>query len=83
MATDQVPHYYEELEAQLGSGSYNILRTYWELPKAPPEWRKLLTRIDELWVPNSFVQNAFSSIFDGVISVIPTIVSVKGARPTR
>jgi glycosyltransferase involved in cell wall biosynthesis len=79
MATDQLPHYYEELEAQLESGSYNVLRTYWELPKAPTEWRKLLARIDELWVPNSFVQNAFSSIFDGVVSVIPPIVSVKNA----
>jgi glycosyltransferase involved in cell wall biosynthesis len=77
MATDQLPHYYDELEAQVESGSYNILRTYWELPKAPAEWTKLLARIDELWVPNSFVQNAFSSIFDGVISVIPPIVNVK------
>jgi glycosyltransferase involved in cell wall biosynthesis len=76
MATDQINHYYEELQAQVESGSYNILRTYWELPKAPTDWAKLLARIDELWVPNSFVQSAFSSIFDGVISVIPTIVSV-------
>ena len=77
IATDQLPYYYEELEAQVESGSYNILRTYWELPEAPVEWRTLLARIDELWVPNSFVQNAFRSIFDGVITVIPPIVSVK------
>lgn len=79
IATDQLPYYYEELEAQVDSGSYNILRTYWELPQAPSEWRTLLDRIDELWVPNSFVHNAFRSIFDGVISVIPPIVSVKKA----
>ena len=77
IATDQLPHYYEELQAQVESGSYNILRTYWELPVAPSEWRTLLTRIDELWVPNSFVKNAFRSIFDGVISVVPTNVSVQ------
>ena len=79
IATDQLPYYYEELEAQVESGSYNILRTYWELPEAPSEWRTLLTRIDELWVPNSFVKNAFRSIFDGVISVIPPNVSVKNS----
>ena len=78
-ATDQLPYYYEELKAQVDSGSYNILRTYWELPEAPSQWRTLLARIDELWVPNSFVQNAFRSIFDGVISVIPPIVSVEFA----
>ncbi len=80
IATDQLPYYYEELEAQVDSGSYNILRTYWELPEAPTEWRTLLARIDELWVPNSFVQNAFRSIFDRVITVIPPIVNVKNAQ---
>ena len=53
MATDQLPHYFSELQNQVTGGRYNILQTYWELAEAPLVWRPLLERIDELWVPNS------------------------------
>jgi glycosyltransferase involved in cell wall biosynthesis len=79
-AADQLPFFFEQLRKQTESGAYNILRTYWELPKAPQEWRPLLARIDEIWAPNSFVADAFRPIFDGAITIIPTCVRV--ARTT-
>jgi glycosyltransferase involved in cell wall biosynthesis len=57
--------------------SYNILRTYWELAEAPPEWRPNLAGIDEIWAPNAFVSEAFRSIFSGPIKVVPPCVEVE------
>ena len=54
--------------------SYNILRTYWELSRAPEEWRVLLAPVQELWVPNDFVANSFRGIFEGAITVVPPCV---------
>ncbi len=76
MAADQLPHYFSELQKQVMAGRYNILQTYWELAEAPLVWRPLLERIDELWVPNSYVANAFRPIFDRVITVIPACVNI-------
>jgi glycosyltransferase involved in cell wall biosynthesis len=76
MATDQLPHYFSELRKQVRGSRYNILQTYWELAEAPPVWRPLLKRIDELWVPNSYVADAFRPIFDRKITVIPACVNV-------
>jgi glycosyltransferase involved in cell wall biosynthesis len=76
IAVDQLPYYFSELENQIMSSRYNILQTYWELAEAPLAWRPLLKRIDELWVPNSYVANAFRPIFDQKITVIPVCVNV-------
>jgi glycosyltransferase involved in cell wall biosynthesis len=76
MATNQLPHYFSELRKQVMGGRYNILQTYWELAEAPLVWRPLLERIDELWVPNSYVANAFRPIFDRKITVIPACVNI-------
>ncbi len=76
MAVDQLPHYFELLKLQKASPKYMILRTYWELPEAPTEWRSLLHHVDELWVPNVFVGNAFRQIFDRTITVIPVCINV-------
>jgi glycosyltransferase involved in cell wall biosynthesis len=76
MATDQLPHYFSELRNQVVGGRYNILQTYWELAEAPLVWRPLLERIDELWVPNSYVANAFRPIFDRKVTVIPACVNI-------
>jgi len=73
---NQLKHYYTELQKQVMGARYNILRTYWELPKAPPAWRPLLERIDELWLPNSFVADAFRPIFDGTITIVPVCINV-------
>jgi glycosyltransferase involved in cell wall biosynthesis len=80
MEVNQLPHYFLELRKQVTSARYNILRTYWELAEAPPAWRTLLERIDELWVPNSFVADAFRPIFDRAITVIPVCINVDRKR---
>jgi glycosyltransferase involved in cell wall biosynthesis len=76
MAADQLPYYFSELKKQVKGSRYNILQTYWELAEAPLAWRPLLERIDELWVPNSYVANAFRPIFDRKITVVPACINV-------
>ena len=76
MATDQLPHYFSELRTQVKGCRCNILQTYWELAEAPRVWLPLLERIDELWVPNSYVANAFRPIFHRKITVIPASINV-------
>ncbi len=76
MQVNQLPHYFSELQRQVSGARYNILRTYWELSKAPSAWRPLLERIDELWAPNSFVADAFRPIFDRAITIVPPCIRV-------
>ena len=75
MMADQVPACLRELGWR-AHHSYNILRTYWELSRAPQEWAASLTGIDEIWVANRFVGDAFSEIFNGPIIVVPPCVSI-------
>ena len=76
VATDQVPSVFESIPRRILVGSYNILRTYWELPDAPEDWRAYLTNINEIWAPNDFVANAFRNVFPGPIRIVPTTVDV-------
>lgn len=73
-ATDQLPLVRETMGEALISSSYNVLRTYWELPAAPASWQPLLDWIDEIWAPNAFVADAFRSVFSGPIVVLPPCV---------
>ncbi len=76
VATDQVPTVFRSILGKSLAGSYNILRTYWELPDAPKCWREYLTNINEIWAPNDFVANAFRNVFSGPIRIVPTTVDV-------
>lgn len=76
VATDQLPNLFSTVPKKLYEKSYNILRTYWELPSAPEAWKPMLHNIDEIWAPNEFVGNAFRRIFDGPITVIQPCVNV-------
>jgi glycosyltransferase involved in cell wall biosynthesis len=79
LAADQLPRMFEALgEARL-QNSYNILRTAWELPNAPREWAPWLQRMDEIWVPTAFVQQAFIPIYDGPVQIMPHCVDVEVA----
>jgi glycosyltransferase involved in cell wall biosynthesis len=80
VSPDQVPWVFETMDSRQVAGSYNVLRTYWELPKAPQEWGAMLKGIDELWVPNEFVRCAFNGIFSGPIIIIPPCVSTEEAN---
>ena len=73
---DQLPGLFREIGRWKMGHSYNILRTYWELPKAPAEWAPLLKGIHEIWAPNEFVANAFREIFDGPIKIVPPCVEI-------
>jgi glycosyltransferase involved in cell wall biosynthesis len=77
MTADQVPAMFREVGRWRTMHSYNILRTYWELPKAPTEWAAMLEGIDEIWAPNEFVHHAFREIFDGPITIVPPCVDIK------
>ena len=82
VAPDQVPVVFNHVDPRLLQHSYNILRPYWELPRAPTEWRDMLRGIDELWVPNDYVGTAFRTFFSGKISVIPPAVDVEKPAKT-
>lgn len=74
VSADQLPNVFRFVDHRITGDSYNILRTYWELPQAPAAWRSMLTGIDELWAPNEFVAEAFRGIFSGKITIIPPAV---------
>lgn len=59
--------------------SYNVLRTYWELGRAPEEWRAKLDGIDEIWAPTPFVADSLRGVFDGPITVIPPCIDPPNA----
>ncbi|PIO43456.1 glycosyltransferase [Phyllobacterium zundukense] len=79
LAVDQVPMVFRSVDPRHLAGSYNILRTYWELSKAPQEWAAMLHGIDEIWAPNQFVYDAFKDIFTGPITIIPPCVIIEDA----
>ena len=80
VSPDQVPTVFKTVDPRQLTTSYNVLRTYWELPQAPPEWGPMLKGIDEIWVPNRFVGNAFKGIFSGPITIIPPCVTTEDAN---
>jgi len=84
IAPTQVPTLFEIIDSRVTRRSYNVLSTFWELPKAPEIWRPMLAGIQEIWSPNDFVANAFRDIFSGPIFVMPHAVDVgEGPYPTR
>lgn len=84
VAPDHVAEVFLWVDSRLTHDSYNVLRTYWELPRAPKSWQPMLEPINEIWVPNAFVGDAFREIFAGPITVVPTTVKVgKGSWKGR
>jgi glycosyltransferase involved in cell wall biosynthesis len=76
VAADQVPAVFNSLDFRLYAGNYNVLHTYWELPRAPAAWVPMLRGVDEIWAPNEFVRNAFRNVFPGAISIVPPCVVI-------
>ena len=84
VAADQCQVVFRSIDSRVTRDSYNVLRTYWELPNAPEAWRPMLNGIDEIWAPNGFVADAFREIFRGPINLIPPTVDVgEGPYPAR
>ena len=84
VACDQVPVVFQSVAPGLLNNSYNILCPYWELPRAPEEWRTNLTNIQEIWAPNTYIAKAFAHIFEGPIVVMPPAMEDTGGdHPAR
>lgn len=79
VACDQVPTVFQNLDPRLYERSYNVLRGYWELPKAPPQWAAMLEKVHEIWAPNDFVAGAFRDVFQGPIRIVPPCVEPEQA----
>jgi glycosyltransferase involved in cell wall biosynthesis len=85
VAVDQVPNVFRAVPRKLLKDSYNVLYTFWELPKAPAEWASHLADIDEIWAPNEFVRNALAGVFEKPIHIVPPCVDdvAANALPRR
>ena len=73
---DELATVFAHVSQQHFNRSYNVLRTYWELAKAPEIWRLPLGTIDEIWAPNAFVAESFRTIFDRPITIVPPCVEL-------
>ena len=81
---DQLPVLLQTIDSRLTRRSYNVLSTFWELPKAPEIWGPKLAGIQEIWTPNEYVANAFREIFHGPVVVMPHAVDIgEGPYPAR
>jgi glycosyltransferase involved in cell wall biosynthesis len=84
MAADQTRNARRIIGRRHTEKSYNILSTFWELPRAPESARSELEFFDELWTPNHFVSDSFRSVFSKKILVIPPCVNLgKEITPSR
>lgn len=83
LAADQLPQLVDYLGPWRLDQSVNVLRTYWELPRAPALWAGGLAAIDEIWAPNAFVAEAFAAIHDGPIHIVPPCVELDFAEPAE
>jgi glycosyltransferase involved in cell wall biosynthesis len=54
----------------------NIGIWFWELNKAPSDWRRLNKIIDEIWVQSNYVRDAFKEA-DCPINVMPFSIEIK------
>lgn len=75
---DELPAVLAHVGAYRVRHSYNILRTYWELGRAPPAWRRNLVGIHEIWAPNAFVATSLQTVFDGPVTLIPPCLDIPG-----
>jgi glycosyltransferase involved in cell wall biosynthesis len=78
---DELPTVFRNVGRSHFDRSFNILRTYWELSKAPEVWRSTLGPIDELWAPNAFVAASFRTIFDRPIVIVPPCIEPPVPEP--
>lgn len=71
VSPDELPQIFKHISEPHFDRSYNILRAYWELGKAPAAWITNLEYLDEIWTPSKFVADSFAPIFQKTITVIP------------
>lgn len=54
--------YLQKTGAQLLAGRRHVGYWAWELPTAPPQWRRAFGYVDEVWCPSSFTAAALRAI---------------------
>lgn len=57
-----------------------IGRWAWELPRIPAAWADAATKLDEIWVPSSFVARAVRAQVDVPVTVVPNPVMPPSGR---
>ncbi|MEU4801430.1 glycosyltransferase [Actinosynnema sp. NPDC023587] len=62
---------------------YTIALWAWELPEILDYTLVQLPRVDELWVVSSFVGDAFRTVTDIPITVVPNVIPEVSAEPDR
>lgn len=80
---DELPTVLSRIGRPHFNRSYNVLRPYWELSRAPEAWRDRLSYIHEVWAPTEFVAESFGAIFDGPIKVVPPCIEFPAPDPER
>lgn len=55
----------------------------WELPVMPPDWRRGMSHVHEIWVPSRFVAGAVPRPVEVPVRVVPYPVRVPPAHPAR
>ena len=53
----------------------------WELPVAPPEWRRGARFVHEAWVPSHFAAEALSPLLPGRLRVVPYPLTIVPPEP--
>ncbi len=76
MAANQTRYARRIIGKRHTENSYNILSTFWELPRAPESWRSDLEYFNELWTPNHFVAESFRPIFAREILTMPPCINL-------
>ena len=66
------------------ANKYVISFSVWELPRIPPDWRRNLRSVHEVWCPSSFAANAFRTATGKPVHVVPHSVDPPtGITPDR
>ncbi|MCE5233544.1 MAG: glycosyltransferase family 4 protein [Mizugakiibacter sp.] len=73
---DQFPAMREHAGSEAFTKRYTIGFWLWELERIPEAWLPVLDLVDEIWVPTSFVQQAFRKVTRKPVTCVPMAIDV-------
>ncbi len=79
---DHIPAVMNDLGTSWFKNRYNIGFWAWEMPEFPDRWLGSFDRLDEVWVPSTYVNQAVSAKSPVPVITIPHVINVdmEGAR---
>jgi glycosyltransferase involved in cell wall biosynthesis len=80
---DQLPAVLEHVGDRLSGDAVRVSVPFWELSRVPDVWLKAFDRVDEIWAPTRFVQNALLHTIDKPIVHMPIAVDVPFVQRRR